>query len=66
MLEFDAASKRFGPVVALDACSFRAQPGRLTGFLGPARQRRILHTGAALKLRDAWQATSTAVHHAHQ
>ena len=35
MLEFDGASKRFGPVAALDACTFTAQPGRLTGFLGP-------------------------------
>ena len=35
MLEFDVASKRFGSVLALDACTFTAQPGRLTGFLGP-------------------------------
>ena len=35
MLELDQASKRFGDVVALDACSFTALPGRLTGFLGP-------------------------------
>ena len=35
MLEFDGASKRFGALVALDACSFVARPGRLTGFLGP-------------------------------
>jgi ABC-2 type transport system ATP-binding protein len=35
MLEFDAAGKRFGPVVALDGCSFTARPGRLTGFVGP-------------------------------
>ena len=35
MLEFDAASKQFGPRPALDGCSFRARPGRLTGFLGP-------------------------------
>jgi ABC-2 type transport system ATP-binding protein len=35
MLEFDRATKRFGAVVALDACSFTARPGRLTGFLGP-------------------------------
>jgi ABC-2 type transport system ATP-binding protein len=34
-LEFDAASKRFGNVAALEACSFIARPGRLTGFLGP-------------------------------
>lgn len=35
MLEFAAASKRYGAVTALSACTFRALPGRLTGFLGP-------------------------------
>jgi ABC-2 type transport system ATP-binding protein len=35
MLEFDAATKYFGPLPALDGCTFAAQPGRLTGFLGP-------------------------------
>jgi ABC-2 type transport system ATP-binding protein len=35
MLEFAEASKRFGGLAALDACSFIARPGRLTGFLGP-------------------------------
>ena len=35
MLEFDAATKQFGRLVALDACSFTARPGRLTGFVGP-------------------------------
>ena len=35
MLEFVGATKRFGPLVALDGCTFAAQPGRLTGFLGP-------------------------------
>lgn len=35
MLEFDEASKRFGELAALDACTFTARPGRLTGFLGP-------------------------------
>jgi ABC-2 type transport system ATP-binding protein len=35
VLEFDAASKRFGTLAALDTCSFAARPGRLTGFLGP-------------------------------
>jgi ABC-2 type transport system ATP-binding protein len=34
-LEFDQASKRYGALAALDACSFTARPGRLTGFLGP-------------------------------
>ena len=35
MLEFDAASKHFGSVAALDSCTFAAGPGRITGFLGP-------------------------------
>jgi ABC-2 type transport system ATP-binding protein len=35
VLEFDRASKQFGAVAALDACTFTARPGRLTGFLGP-------------------------------
>jgi ABC-2 type transport system ATP-binding protein len=35
MLEFNGAVKRFGPLVALDRCTFAARPGRLTGFLGP-------------------------------
>ena len=35
MLEFEAATKRFGALAALDACSFTARPGRLTGFVGP-------------------------------
>jgi ABC-2 type transport system ATP-binding protein len=35
MLDFDGASKRFGPLTALDGCTFAARPGRLTGFLGP-------------------------------
>ena len=35
MLEFDGATKRFGRLAALDACTFSARPGRLTGFLGP-------------------------------
>jgi len=35
VLEFDQASKRFGALAALDACTFTARPGRLTGFLGP-------------------------------
>jgi ABC-2 type transport system ATP-binding protein len=35
VLDFDRASKRFGPVRALDGCTFAAHPGRLTGFVGP-------------------------------
>jgi ABC-2 type transport system ATP-binding protein len=35
MLDFDGMTKRFGPLTALDQCTFTARPGRLTGFLGP-------------------------------
>ena len=35
MLEFTAASKRFGRASPLDGCTFVARPERLTGFLGP-------------------------------
>jgi ABC-2 type transport system ATP-binding protein len=35
VLEFDGATKQFGAVRALDACTFVAKPGRLTGFVGP-------------------------------
>ena len=35
MLEFHDATKIYGTLRALDACTFAARPGRLTGFLGP-------------------------------
>jgi ABC-2 type transport system ATP-binding protein len=35
VLAFVSAVKRFGPVAALDGCTFEARPGRITGFLGP-------------------------------
>jgi ABC-2 type transport system ATP-binding protein len=35
MLQFDQVTKHFGELQALDACTFAARPGRLTGFLGP-------------------------------
>jgi ABC-2 type transport system ATP-binding protein len=35
VLEFEAASKRFGALTALNECTFAAKQGRLTGFLGP-------------------------------
>jgi ABC-2 type transport system ATP-binding protein len=34
MLELRGLKKRYGEVVALDGCSFRAEPGRILGFLG--------------------------------
>jgi len=35
MLDFEGVTRRFGPLTALDRCTFTARPGRLTGFLGP-------------------------------
>ena len=35
MLRVDAIRKRFGPVTALDGCSFTVERGRMLGFLGP-------------------------------
>src|SRR6478672_6933274 len=35
MLTVDAISKRFGPMTALDGCSFTVERGRMLGFLGP-------------------------------
>jgi ABC-type branched-subunit amino acid transport system ATPase component len=35
LLEVDAASKRFGGVVAVDKCSFEVAEGTITGLIGP-------------------------------
>jgi ABC-2 type transport system ATP-binding protein len=35
MIEVANLTKRFGKVLAVDDLSFRAEPGRVTGFLGP-------------------------------
>jgi neutral amino acid transport system ATP-binding protein len=35
LLEVEAASKRFGGVVAVDACSLSVQAGTVTGLIGP-------------------------------
>jgi ABC-2 type transport system ATP-binding protein len=35
MIEVAALTKRFGRTLAVDNLSFRAEPGRITGFLGP-------------------------------
>lgn len=35
MIEVDQLTKRYGSVTAVDAISFTARPGQVTGFLGP-------------------------------
>ena len=36
MIEVENLSKRYGDKLAVDALSFVAQPGMVTGFLGPS------------------------------
>ncbi len=57
MLAFDGAVRRFGPVVALDRCTFAVRPGRLTGFLGPngAGKTTAMRTVFGLVTLDAGQ-----------
>ena len=35
MIEAEALTKRYGPLTAVDALSFRVDPGEILGFLGP-------------------------------
>jgi ABC-2 type transport system ATP-binding protein len=35
MIEAKGLTKRYGAYTAVDGVSFRAEPGRVTGFLGP-------------------------------
>jgi ABC-2 type transport system ATP-binding protein len=35
VIEVDGLTKRYGKILAVDGLSFRAEPGRVTGFLGP-------------------------------
>ena len=35
MIEVENLTKRFGKILAVDGLSFRAEPGMITGFLGP-------------------------------
>jgi ABC-2 type transport system ATP-binding protein len=35
VIEVEGLTKRYGDVLAVDGLSFRAEPGRVTGFLGP-------------------------------
>lgn len=62
VLEFVGASKRFGPLDALDDCSFTARPGQLTGSLGPNGARKTTAMRAAtgvLALTAAAKANQT-------
>ncbi|MDR1118061.1 MAG: ATP-binding cassette domain-containing protein [Bifidobacteriaceae bacterium] len=50
MIEVRGLTKRFGRVTAVDQLSFKAQPGRVTGFLGPNGSGKTTTLRAALGL----------------
>ncbi len=52
-LGFDAVTKRFGSLTALEGCTFVARPGRLTGFLGPNGAGKALKEQRGEKYRHA-------------
>ena len=39
MIEVRGLTKRYGEKLAVDNLSFRVEPGKVTGFLGPERGR---------------------------
>jgi ABC-2 type transport system ATP-binding protein len=59
VIEVEALHKRFGRTVAVDGLSFRAEPGRITGFLGPngAGKTTTLRSVLGLVRPDAGSAT---------
>lgn len=63
MIEVAGLTKRFGRTVAVEDLSFRAEPGRVTGFLGPNGAGKTTTLRAALGLirPDAGRATVLGV-----
>jgi ABC-2 type transport system ATP-binding protein len=59
LVEVDRLTKRFGRTLAVDGLSFRAEPGKITGFLGPngAGKTTTLRTVLGLIHPDAGSAT---------
>lgn len=59
MLEVQELTKRYGATLAVDALSFRAEPGRVLGFLGPngAGKTTTLRTLLGLTLPTSGRAT---------
>lgn len=59
MIEVDGLAKRFGATVAVDGLSFRAEPGRVTGFLGPNGAGKTTTLRALLGLVEPTSGTAT-------
>ena len=45
MIEARGLTKRYGDTLAVDDLSFRVEPGKITGFLGPNGAARPLRCG---------------------
>ena len=61
MIEVASLTKRYGGVVAVDDLSFRAEPGRVTGFLGPNGAGKTTTLRALLGLLHATSGTATVL-----
>ena len=66
MIEVSNLTKRYGKVLAVDDLSFRAEPGRVTGFLGPngAGKTTTLRVIVALLHQSSGSATILGRHYA--
>jgi len=61
LIEVASLTKRYGGVVAVDDLSFRAEPGRVTGFLGPNGAGKTTTLRALLGLLHATSGTATVL-----
>jgi ABC-2 type transport system ATP-binding protein len=58
-VEISSLTKRFGSVAAVSDLSFRAEPGRVTGFLGPNGAGKSTTLRALLGLIEPTSGTAT-------
>ena len=61
MVEIRGLTKRFGPTLAVDDLSFRAEPGKITGFLGPNGAGKTTTLRAVLGLLDPDAGSATVL-----
>jgi len=61
MIEVESLTKRFGKVLAVDGLSFRAEPGKVTGFLGPNGAGKTTTLRALVSLLHPTSGTATVL-----